>query len=152
MYLFSTLSHAIRSPEWRHLYRRLDQGFVYILIAGTFTPFICAFVRGGWMWGMLAFVWLSAGLGFYSKVLSRHRIDNMASLTYLLLGWVPSIMLLSCVPWACFGWMALGGVLYSVGVWFLQNDHRGFFHHALWHVIVIAASACHYLTIWHFAT
>jgi hemolysin III len=75
----------------------------------------------------------------------------MASLSYLLLGWIPAMVLMGFVPIYCFSWMLLGGVLYSVGVWFLQNDHRSLFHHAIWHIAVIVASGCHYVAIWVFA-
>lgn len=151
MYLFSTLSHAIQSKELRHRIRALDQGFIYALIAGTFTPLIVAFLEPRMCVGMLAFVWVCAFAGFYSKVFSNHRINNMTSLSYLLLGWVPAMVLIGFVPITCFAWMLSGGVVYSVGVWFLQNDHRSRFHHAVWHVAVIIASACHYVSIWVYA-
>jgi hemolysin III len=151
MYLFSTLSHWVKEPLLRHRVRALDQGFVYTLIAGTFTPFICAFLSGWLCVAMLAFVWGAAGVGFYSKVFSKHRINNMASLTYLLLGWVPAMVLFAYVPTGCFAMMAVGGVIYSLGVWFLQNDHRSDYHHAIWHVAVIVASGWHYAAIWIYA-
>lgn len=151
MYLFSTLSHAIREPNWRHRLRSLDQGFVYGLIAGTFTPFIWSYLQGWPRILLMAFVWIAAGTGFYSKVFTRHRINNMTSLSYILLGWIPSMVLLGYVSLECFGMMALGGVLYTVGVLFLQNDHRSFFYHAIWHLMVIVASLCHYLAIVMFA-
>jgi len=151
MYLFSTLSHGVKEQFLRHRVRALDQGFVYTLIAGTFTPFICAFLTGWLCVGMLALVWGAAGAGFYSKVFSKHRVNNMASLTYLLLGWVPAMVLFAYVPTGCFVMMAIGGVIYSLGVWFLQNDHRSDYHHAIWHVAVIVASAWHYAAIWIYA-
>lgn len=151
MYLFSTLSHAIREPNWRHLIRTLDQGFVYTLIAGTFTPFIWSYLLGWTRILLMAFVWLAAASGFYSKVFSNHRINNMASLSYILLGWIPAMVLFEYVSLECFGMMALGGVLYTVGVLFLQNDHRSFYYHAIWHLMVIVASLCHYLGIVMFA-
>lgn len=151
MYLFSTLSHWVKEPLLRHRVRSLDQGFVYTLIAGTFTPFVCAFLSGWLCAGMLAFVWGAAGTGFYSKVFSKHRVNNMASLTYLLLGWVPAMVLIGYVPTGCFAMMAVGGVIYSLGVWFLQNDHRSDYHHAIWHVAVIVASGWHYAAIWVYA-
>ncbi len=151
MYLFSTLSHAIREPKRRHSIRTLDQGFVYTLIAGTFTPFIWSYLAGWPRILLMAFVWLAAALGFHSKVFSNHRINNMASLSYILLGWIPAMVLFGYVSIECFGMMALGGVLYTVGVLFLQNDHRSFYYHAIWHSMVIVASLCHYLGIVMFA-
>jgi len=151
MYLFSTLSHAIREPLLRRRIRALDQGFVYTLIAGTFTPFICAYLEGWTRFALMAMVWLAAAFGFFSKVFTKHRIDNMASLSYILLGWVPAMLLFPHVPWECFGWMALGGILYTFGVAFLQNDHRGWYFHAIWHTLVIVASACHFYAVLIFA-
>lgn len=151
MYLFSALSHAVRSPSLRHRVRALDQGFVYTLIAGTFTPFICSYMQGTPRILLLAFVWLAAATGFYTKVFSKHRINNMASLSYIMLGWVPAMVLMGYVSLECFAMMALGGVIYTVGVVFLQNDHRSFYYHAIWHLMVMLASLCHYLGIVYFA-
>jgi hemolysin III len=100
---------------------------------------------------MLLLVWFSAALGFYSKVLAKHRVDNMTALTYVLLGWVPAIVLFWSVSTICFASMLLGGVLYTIGVLFLQNDHRNWYFHPIWHVLVILASAIHYLGIALFA-
>ena len=147
MYLFSTLSHSIREPGLRHRVRALDQGFVYTLIAGTFTPFIVSYLDGVTRIGLLAFVWIAAATGFYSKVFAKHRVNNMTSVTYILLGWVPAMILGWSVSWACFGTMAIGGVLYTAGVYFLQNDHRAWYYHAIWHSLVILASVSHYVAI-----
>ena len=147
MYLFSTLSHAVREPKWRHRIRSLDQGFVYTLIAGTFTPFIWAYMESWPRLFLTSFVWGAAATGFYSKVFSNHRINNMASLSYILLGWIPAMVLFGYVPIECFGLMILGGILYTVGVLFLHNDHLSFYFHATWHSLVIVASLCHYIGI-----
>ncbi|MGN6136964.1 MAG: PAQR family membrane homeostasis protein TrhA [Aureliella sp.] len=147
MYLFSTLSHAVREPGSRHRMRALDQGVIYLLIAGTFTPFMASYLTGGLRATMLAVVWLMAMAGFYSKVFARHRIDNMTSVSYVMMGWVPAMALISSVSLECFAMMALGGLLYTVGTLFLQNDHRSPYFHAVWHLMVILASACHYVAI-----
>jgi hemolysin III len=147
MYLFSMLSHVVREPKWRARVRACDQGFIYAFIAGTFTPFICAFTTDRIRLALLAFVWIAAALGFYSKVFAKHRINNMASLSYVLLGWIPGMVLFGYVSYMCFAVMALGGVIYTVGTLFLQNDHRSWYFHAVWHVLVILASACHYAAI-----
>jgi hemolysin III len=147
MYLFSTLSHAVRDPEQRSRVRALDQGTIYTLIAGTFTPFACSALDGWLKPFFLTLVWLAAAAGFYSKVFAKHRLNNMTSVSYVLMGWIPSMVLLGYVPLACFGMMALGGVMYTIGTLFLQNDHRSWYFHAIWHVLVILASACHYAAI-----
>ena len=147
MYLFSTLSHAVRDPVARHRMRALDQGVIYMLIAGTFTPFVWAYMQGWPRVALLVGIWLAAIVGFYSKVFIRHRIDNMTAVTYVLLGWVPSMVLLGYVSLECFAFMAVGGLLYTVGTLFLQNDHRSWYFHAVWHLMVVLASACHYVAI-----
>ena len=147
MYLFSTLSHAVRSPRWRHLARAWDQGTVYLLIAGTFTPFIWAYMDDWQRMALLVLVWGTAAMGFYSKVIAGHRLNNMTSITYVLLGWIPAMLLMNYVTLICFSSMALGGVLYTLGTRFLQNDHRRWYFHAIWHLMVIIASACHYTAI-----
>ncbi len=147
LYLCSTLSHAVRTPELRHRFRTLDQGTVYFLIAGTFTPIACGFMEG---WGrilVMLLVWVAALSGFYSKVLVKHRIDNMTSLSYVVLGWVPSLVLFFYIPTGCFAMMLIGGVLYTAGTFFLQNDHRHWSFHPLWHLMVVVASAVLYAAI-----
>jgi hemolysin III len=151
MYLFSTLSHAVKEPAMRHKVRALDQGTIYALIAGTFTPFICSYLTVWPRVALLTFVWGAAATGFYSKVFSKHRINNMAALSYIMLGWVPAMVLFFVVSNECFGMMALGGVLYTLGVLFLQNDHRSIFFHSIWHIMVIVASLCHFAAIAAFA-
>ena len=147
MYLFSTLSHAVRDPIARHRMRALDQGVIYLLIAGTFTPFVWAYMQGWPRVALLVGIWAAAVAGFGSKVFARHRIDNMTAVTYVLLGWLPSMVLLGYVSLSCFAFMALGGLLYTAGTLFLQNDHRSWYYHAIWHLMVILASACHYVAI-----
>lgn len=147
MYLFSTLSHAVREPTARHRLRTLDQGVVYLLIAGTFTPFVWGYMDGAPRTALMVGVWLAAGVGFYSKVFAKHRIDNMTAVSYILLGWIPSMILLGYVSLLCFAFMALGGVLYTLGTLFLQNDHRSWYFHGIWHLMVILASACHFIAI-----
>ena len=151
MYLFSTLSHAVAQPERRKQMRSIDQGVIYTLIAGTFTPFIWSNMQGWPRVALLIFVWLAAAAGFYSKVLTQHRVDNMTSVTYILLGWVPAIALFWTTSLLCFGTMLLGGLIYTLGVLFLQNDHKAWYFHPVWHLMVILASATHYAGIWLFA-
>lgn len=147
LYLFSTLSHAVRDPNWRSRFRAWDQGLVYILIAGTFTPFGWGYMHGWERLTTLSFVWIAAISGFCSKVLLKHRIDNMTTVYCILLGWVPAVVLFGTVSSLCFATMALGGILYTIGTLFLQNDHRHRYFHAVWHLLVILASACHYTAI-----
>jgi hemolysin III len=144
LYLGSTLSHAVRAPALRHRCRTWDQGLIYFLIAGTVTPLAWGFMDSWGRIGLVLMVWMLAAAGFYSKVFGTHRIDNMTTVTYVLLGWIPSMILLAYVPLGCFAMMAIGGVLYTVGTLFLQNDHRHWSFHPIWHSMVVLASMFFY--------
>jgi len=150
VYLFSTLSHAVRNPRMRAKMRAWDQGVIFLLIAGTYAPFIYGYTEGWVRIATMVGVWTLAGLGFYSKVIAKHRINSMVPTFYLLLGWGPAMVLFPSVPWACFGSMAVGGLLYTIGTIFLHHDHRSWYFHPVWHVMVILASACHYFAILFF--
>lgn len=147
LFLGSTLSHAVRTPHLRHRFRTWDQGLIYFLIAGTFTPLAWGFMEGWERLAVLVLVWMSALAGFYSKVFGSHRIDNMTTVSYVLLGWIPSMVLFAYVPTGCFVMMGVGGVLYTVGTLFLQNDHRHWSFHPIWHLKVVLASGFLYAAI-----
>ena len=151
MYLFSTLSHTVRDPKVRYRMRSLDQGFIYTLIAGTVTPFIWGDLHGWLRIAMMTLVWLAAAAGFYSKVLAKHRVDNMTAVSYIIMGWGPAAALFWSTSTICFLTLLLGGLIYTLGVYFLQNDHRAWYFHPLWHVMVILASTSHYMGIVFFA-
>jgi hemolysin III len=96
---------------------------------------------------ILTIIWGLALIGFYSKVVTRHRVNAIATHSYVLLGWVPALALLGFVPLGCLTWIAVGGLTYTLGTLFLLMDGRFRFFHATWHVLVIAASASHYYAI-----
>ncbi len=149
VFIFSTLSHAFTEPNWRTRMRAWDQGTIYLMIAGTYTPFV-------WHFGhslrsvLIVLIWLLAFYGLWCKVIFRKQVNAVTVTTYLLLGWGPAFPLAPQVPWDCFLGMALGGVIYSLGVLLLVNDHVQRFFHAGWHIAVIFAAACHYFVILKF--
>lgn len=147
VYLFSTLSHAVHRQPLRTYLRSWDQGVIYLLIAGTYSPFIWAYSDPGFRGPFLAMVWLAAAVGFVSKVFIKHRVDAITTITYVLLGWLPAFPLAPSVARGCMFWMALGGIAYTVGTLFLQNDLRVSHFHAVWHLMVVAASAFHWYAI-----
>ncbi|MDA1051891.1 MAG: hemolysin III family protein [Planctomycetota bacterium] len=148
VYGFSTLSHAVQSTAGKHRLRAWDQGTIYFLIVGTYTPFVAAYLPPTQAVLLSTGLWLVAGFGFWSKVVANHRINEaFSSWTYIALGWFPALMFIGYVPFGCAMWMALGGVCYTVGTVFLVLDTRVSFFHAVWHVFVIVASACHFYAI-----
>jgi hemolysin III len=149
-YAASTMYHSRRPGPHRDLWRRLDQSAVYLLIAGTYTPFALGALRGTWGWTLLVLVWSGAIAGIVMKV--KLRIDKAAMETaiYLGMGWmVMSAVrpLVSSIGWAGLGWIAAGGVFYTLGVVFLVNQKRLRFGHCIWHFAVLAGSACHVVAV-----
>ncbi len=143
VFAMSTLSHIEKEPRRLNIFRAWDQGAIYLFIAGTYTPGVIAFSGGWFSRGLLLFVWCVAFFGFYRKVFARHQIHKGTAATYLLLGWVPALCLLTVVPLQFFLWLLAGGICYSIGVIFLLNDRRIRFFHAGWHLAVTVAAAVH---------
>ena len=151
VYAFSTLSHCTRRPGPRRLYRRLDQGFIYLLIAGTYTPFALIFLRSGWWWLLTGTMWGVALVGCIGKIFFPDHCQRFAIWTYLLLGWLPAMaagFLIHLVPGHSLSWVLIGGLCYTVGTIFLFFDRHSVHFHPIWHLWVIAGSACHYYAIY----
>ncbi len=147
VYLFSTLSHAVKEPAKRKRLRAWDQGLIYCLITGTYGPFIWNATQGSFRLAMLVAVWGAALAGFYSKVFASYRINSVSTASYLALGWLPAIPLINNTPWVCFLWMFLGGVSYSTGVVFLMQSSRIKYSHAAWHLMVVLGSLLHCVAV-----
>lgn len=146
-FLFSSLSHAIHRQPMLNTLRSWDQAMIYTMISGTYTPIIVVYAPESIRGPLVAAVWIAAVAGFVQKVFVRHRINGIETLSYLLLGWLPAIPLFGQVPTGLLWAMAVGGVIYTIGVVFLMNDGRMRYMHAAWHVFVVIAAACHFLGI-----
>ncbi len=150
VYAASTLSHLFQGHDLKRLFRILDQALIYLLIAGTYTPFALGYLRAGWWWLLSGLVWGIALAGFFSKTVWQHRIDKIAVWAYVLLGWLPAIAItrvLQLAPVGVFWWLIVGGLCYTIGTVFLKLDGRIRYFHATWHVVVIVGSFCHYVAI-----
>jgi len=153
VYASSTLSHIALKPKLKRLFRTLDQGFIYLLIAGSFTPFALAYLRTGWWWLLFGLIWAVALFGFFGKILFAHRVEAVSVASYVLLGWMPIIAvmaLIELVPAVALWWMLIGGVCYTAGTAFLIHDTKVLHFHAIWHMFVVAGSACHFFSILFF--
>ena len=153
VYAASTLSHSIIEPGLKRVFRILDQSFIYLLIAGTYTPFALEYLRSGWWWLVFALMWTVALMGFFSKVQFSHRIDAVTIWSYVLLGWMPIAFApayVTLVPAAALWWIAIGGLCYTIGTVFLVVDYRHFHFHGIWHLLVMAGSTCHYCAVFLF--
>ena len=147
VYGMSTLSHSCRTIRWRRFFRSLDQGCIYLLIVGTYTPFSLTYLRAHVFWFLLGAMWLIAIAGFCSKVLFAHRVNSVSIWLYLLLGWMPlaaGYWIVPLVPADALWWVVVGGICYTLGTVFLIFDAHVFHFHAVWHLFVIAGSICHY--------
>jgi hemolysin III len=144
---FSSLSHAILRQPLLNTLRAWDQAMIYAMISGTYTPIIYRYAPEGIRTPLLVAIWIAALAGMSGKLLMKHRVNNVATVSYLLLGWLPAIPLYGQVP-SMLGWlMLLGGVLYSLGVVVLINDSKIKYLHVLWHVFVMSAAFCHFYAI-----
>jgi hemolysin III len=153
VYTASTLSHHFQHPRLRRLFRILDQAFIFLLIAGTFTPLSLSYLRDGAWWVLFAAVWGIALVGFFSKAIFAHQVDAVSTALHVSLGWLPVTAvkpMISLVPGGLLLWMLYGGICYTIGTFFLQRDERVPYFHAVWHLLVIAGSACHFWGIYSY--
>ena len=149
LYATSTLYHAAPSPRRKRLLQKLDHAAIFLLIAGTYTPFLLVNLRGPWGWSLFAVVWGLALVGGGFKLVFAGHLPFWSSGIYLLLGWLLLIAakpLLASVPRSGLVLLVLGGVCYTSGVAFYLWRQLPF-HHAIWHVFVLAGSICHYFAV-----
>jgi len=149
LYAASTLSHSFERPRLRHFFRTVDQVCIFLLIAGTCTPIALTYFSGGWWWALFLGVWGLALAGIFFKLFFT-GLQNVSVSAYVFLGWLPIVAIkpiVAIVPGPVLGWVAAGGILYTLGTLFLMRDDRVPYFHAAWHVSVIAAGACHYYAI-----
>ena len=148
VYAASTLSHTFYDLAWRRFFRALDQAFIFLMIAGSFTPFAVLNLGRGWSWTvLLAAMWVVAIAGV-GLVIRMHNLTPVARSMYLILGWLPVLFskaIFAAASPEILVWMFAGGAFYTVGILFLQFDQRVRYFHALWHTFVIAGSICHYM-------
>jgi hemolysin III len=147
----SALSHhLLHCPRLLNRLRAWDQGLIYAMISGTYTPLIWQFASPSIRVPLLVGIWVAAAIGFHSKVFASHRINGIGTITYLLLGWVPALGLIGRVPGAVLFWMTVGGVIYTADVVLLMNDKRLKYLHAGWHLCVVIAASCHFWAIYRY--
>jgi hemolysin III len=149
LYAASTLYHSATSEEEKHVLQVVDHCCIYLLIAGSYTPFTLIVLRSGIGLGLFAFVWAFAIIGVLSKVFFRKRFKSASVLSYLVMGWVGLIAvepLMAKLGFPAIALIVLGGIAYSLGVIFYAW-HSLRHHHAIWHVFVMSGSFLHFLAI-----
>lgn len=149
LYLASTLYHLARTPRAKQVLRVIDHSAIYLLIAGTYTPFTLITLRGAWGWSLFGVVWGLALFGVVFKLLFTGRFGVVSVLIYLGMGWMSVITLkplLANLPMGGFAWLLAGGLCYTGGVAFYAWESLKH-HHAIWHLFVMAGSTCHFFAI-----
>ena len=149
LYLASTLYHSFPGPA-KNVLRVLDHQAIYLLIAGTYTPFVVVALKGALGWWMLGTIWGLAAIGVVLDSLRRTGPRVASLLLYLLMGWFCVFAMdsfVSALSPASLGWLIAGGIFYTTGVVFFILDNWYPWCHGVWHLFVIAGSACHYFSI-----
>lgn len=153
LYLTSTSYHAAPAgPLKRHL-RRLDHAAIYLLIAGTYTPFTLGVLAGPWGWTLFGLVWGTAAFGVFYKLTAGVRYPRLSTALYLIMGWLIVIAIRPLVlemPLPGVLWLVAGGLAYTAGVGFYAS-RRIPYGHFLWHLFVLAGSACHFMAVLRYA-
>lgn len=148
-YVASTLLHAARSPGFKHACNLLDHASIYLLIAGTYTPFLLLGLRGAWGWALFAVIWALALAGVVLRLAWRRYGRRVAVPLYLGMGWLIVVAIgpvWSSLGGAAVGWILAGGLAYTAGVAFYVWDRLPF-NHMVWHLFVLAGSALHFAGI-----
>jgi hemolysin III len=152
LYAASTIYHALTGVRAKFVFELLDHGAIYLLIAGTYTPFALVVLGGGWGWTLIGLSWGLATVGILYEVVWRRPWKRLSLAFYLALGWLVIIAarpLAAALPAQALIWLGLGGVFYSAGAVFYV--WRAFpYHHAVWHLFVLAGTALHYLCVLRF--
>ena len=154
LYLASTLYHALPVGRAKRVFRVIEHSAIFLLIAGTYTPFTLGVLRGTWGWSLLGVVWGIAVAGVVLKALNRLTHPIITTSLYLLMGWLIVIAaepLSERVPAPGLLWLVAGGLAYTIGVFFFALDSRLRYGHFIWHLFVMAGTACHYFAVLWYA-
>lgn len=152
LYFASTIFHLSRNQKTRNRLNVFDHASIYLLIAGTYTPFALVTLKGPWGWTIFGIVWGLAIAGIILKIFYTGRFNTLSTVLYILLGWIILIAispLTAALPIIGLYWLLAGGISYTVGaVFFLMNKIP--FNHAIFHVLIIIGSICHFVAVFWF--
>ena len=151
MFGCSAAYNLARTSRWRAAFQRCDHAAIFVMIAGTYTPFTLLRLDGAWSWGLTTAVWSIAGIGVLIKLCRSCDLRYASAAPYLLLGWIGIIAidpLFRSLGWETLSLIGLGGALYMIGIGF-HVWHRLPFQNAIWHAFVLAAASVHYAAVIH---
>ena len=149
LYLGSTLYHFVQSPRAKRVFQVLDHSLIFVLIAGSYTPWLLVNLRGPWGWSLFGVVWGIAIVGIVLKAVFLPRYDRIGAFLYILMGWIICIALkplIASVGSVGLAWLVAGGLCYSGGVVFYLMQNLKY-SHMIWHLCVLAGSFCHILAV-----
>jgi hemolysin III len=149
LYASSTIYHALRGDALKAFFKRLDHAAIYLLIAGTYTPFLLIELRGPLGWTLFGVIWALCGSGAVFKLVHGRIPPAISTLAYVVTGWLILLVidpLVAAVPHTCIALLVAGGVCYTSGIIFYVW-HRLHYHHAIWHAFVLGGSICHFLAV-----
>ena len=153
LYLASTLYHSTTHEAAKQWFRLFDHTAIFLLIAGSYTPFALGVMRGPWGWSLLAAVWTLAIVGITLKIIARTRHSRISIVLYVLMGWLAVVAtkpILELIPAPGILLILGGGIAYTGGLAFFAA-HRIRYHHFIWHLFVIAGTVCHYFAVLWYA-
>lgn len=152
LYLASTLYHALPYNKAKRLFQVFDHCAIFLLIAGTYTPFTLGVLRGAWGWVLLVLVWGLAVVGVGAKAIGGIRYPLLSTCLYIMMGWLVLVAIRPVwlrVPPEGIGWLVAGGIAYTGGVGFFAAEQRRY-SHFVWHLFVLAGSLCHmWAVLWY---
>ena len=149
LYLTSSLYHSVRGAA-KDVLRKMDHCAIYLLIAGSYTPFTLVTLRGAWGWSMFGAVWALALFGIAQEIWYATGKRVLSLVIYVLMGWLAVAgvkPLMAALGWHGFAWLAAGGLFYTGGIAFYATDHKVPHGHGIWHLFVLAGSICHYIAV-----
>lgn len=149
LYVASTLYHTVVHPLAKARLKVVDHCAIYLLIAGTYTPFTLVGLRGPWGWGLFAAIWTLALAGVVFKLFFTGRFRRLSTSIYIAMGWLVLVAfepLLDALDRWTLGWLLAGGACYTLGTFFYHRPSLRF-SHAIWHLFVVAGSVCHYVAV-----
>jgi len=152
LYLFSTLYHGTKG-SLKAVFKKLDHIGIYLLIAGSYTPFVLVSLTGAWGWSLFGVIWGLAVIGILLDYFSSDEPRIIQVIIYLLMGWIALLAiqpLIESLSMAGFLWLLGGGLFYTVGIVFYIIDLKKYHFHGIWHLFVLAGSTTHYFTIMYY--
>lgn len=150
LYMASTIYHSLTADRWKPIFHLIDQICIYLLIAGTYTPFLLTALRGGWGWTLLSLIWALALTGIVFRILWGNRHPMITTGIYVVMGWLAVVAIkpfFEAIPLGGLFLILAGGLFYTGGLVFFMLDCRVRYFHTIWHLCVLGGSFCHFFAV-----